>query len=108
LLTTYFPQRTAVALKQFREAGLYPKTDAPTGELTASGWVLSAASEGTIYFTADGSDPRLPGNKLSAAAVKFASAIPEGRKIKCRALTGSPESGEWSALAEFGSKPRPE
>jgi hypothetical protein len=102
LLDQYFPRRTAMVLKQFREAGLYPKVDAPSAEVSVAGLVLKAPA-GTIFFTKDGSDPRLPGNRLSPTAIKYETAIPlaGGQKIKARAVAGTAESGEWSALAEF-------
>jgi hypothetical protein len=105
LLTQYFPKRTAVALQQFRDAGLYPKIDAPVAKLTGEELVLSA-SNGIIYFTDDGTDPHLPGNLLSQSAIKFSSPIRRvsGKTIKARALAGSSESGEWSALTEVVSQ----
>ena len=102
LLTQYFPKRTAVALQQFRDAGLYPKIDAPVAKVTDEQLVLSATNA-VIYFTDDGTDPRLPGNRLSQYAEKYGSPIRRlsGKTIKARALAGSPESGEWSALIEI-------
>jgi hypothetical protein len=40
LLTQYFPQRTAVCLQQFRQAGLYPKIDAAAGKEAGDGLIL--------------------------------------------------------------------
>ncbi len=102
LLDDYFPKRTAVVLQQFRDAGLFPKIDAPLAESATIGLALSAAS-GVIYFTQDGGDPRLPGGKVSPSAAKYLNAITRSsdQKIKARALAGPPESGEWSALAEY-------
>ena len=62
---SYFPGRTATAFNQLKNQGLYPDTDAPSynqhGGNVASGFALSmSAPAGTIYYTLDGSDPRMP------------------------------------------------
>jgi hypothetical protein len=69
-LNTYFPQRTAISLQQYRDTGLYPKTDAPEYQVNSQpkngGLVIETdqisltSSQGTIYYTLDGTDPRLP------------------------------------------------
>lgn len=71
LLTDYFPRRTGIALSQFRSRGLYPTIDAPVfsvngknqhGGHAAVGASLSMQSAaGVIWYTLDGSDPRVPG-----------------------------------------------
>ncbi|MBN1182969.1 MAG: lamin tail domain-containing protein [Bacteroidales bacterium] len=67
LLNTYFPARTGIFLNQLRSAGLYPNVDAPVFLVNGTapvGYnvdigddVSMTAPQGTIYFTADGSDP---------------------------------------------------
>ena len=69
LLNTYFPNRTDVVLQFFRSAGLYPSIDPPVfwvnginlhgGSLAADDAIAMTASSGTIYYTLDGSDPRV-------------------------------------------------
>ena len=69
ILKTYLPQRTAIVLSQFRTAGLYPTVDAPVfyvngsyqhgGHIAASDSFSMKTSSGTVYYTLDGSDPRL-------------------------------------------------
>ena len=65
LLTQYFPVRTANVLNQLRAAGLYPANAvAPTfnqhGGRVARGFNLTmTAPSGTIYYTTNGSDPRM-------------------------------------------------
>jgi hypothetical protein len=113
LLTQYFPQRTGVLLNQFRAAGLYPATAAPSfnqhGGLIQASFALSMnAPAGTIFFTLDGTDPRLPGGAVSPTAQPFSAPLPlnETVWIQSRALNGT----AWSALneAEFisGTDPR--
>ena len=72
LLNEYFPRRTDVALDQFKSRGLYPGVDAPTfningsyqhGGYVAAGAALSmSGAGGAVWFTLDGSDPRLSGS----------------------------------------------
>jgi hypothetical protein len=70
LVNEYFPIRTDIVLNQLRQAGFYPTVSAPVFSINGSyqhgGYVsmndlLSiTATSGTIYYTLDGSDPRLP------------------------------------------------
>jgi hypothetical protein len=72
IVNTYIPQRSDIVLGQFRKAGLYPDIDAPVfhvnnvvqqgGPITSEDRVSITAAEGTIYYTLDGSDPRLFSN----------------------------------------------
>ncbi len=106
LLKQYFPQRTAILLQQFRQAGLYPEIEAPTARQVEHALAWSAPA-GSIYYTLDGSDPRLPGGQLAASGRKYETPllVPPGRKIKARAVTGQGASLQWSALAEVGAGP---
>jgi len=75
LLNDYFPHRASIALSQFRSRGLYPNIDAPVfhigGTYQHGGRVAAGASlsmqggTGTIWYTLDGSDPRVPGVEAS-------------------------------------------
>ena len=68
-------------------ASLFPDVDAPIydvdGSLQSGGLVTAGASiglsatEGTIYFTTDGTDPRLPGGAVSPSATAFNSSLSE-------------------------------
>lgn len=51
-----------------------------------------------IYYTTDGTDPRLPGGAIHPAAVPYSGALPitQNTKIAARTFTGS----AWSALTE--------
>ena len=84
--------RTFVARPEFGN----PDTVVPAGnELNLS------AAEGTIYFTTDGTDPRLPGGSVSPQAIEYRQPIEitETLPIKARAF----HDGEWSGVidAEF-------
>lgn len=103
-LNQWIPGRTATVLTQFRNAGLFPSTVTPsftpaagvlpTGSVTVSGPT-------TIYYTKDGSDPRLPGGNVNSTAILIASggsiAIDRPTRLKMRSRVAG---GEWSALNE--------
>jgi len=102
LLSDYFPQRPDAVVRQFRKAGLYPKIDAPMFRV-AQGHLILTAKTGRIFYASGGKDPRTPGGHLCSESMQYAQPIPivPGRTLKARALTGPPDSLEWSALIEF-------
>ena len=111
LLTSYFPSRTSRVLSQLRSDGLYPSTSTTTpvfhvnGSELHGGYVVQGsaltmtASTGQIYFTTDGSDPRLPGGTLAPQATAYSGQLPLNANtfIKARLRAGD---GSWSALGE--------
>ncbi|MBN1443524.1 MAG: lamin tail domain-containing protein, partial [Planctomycetes bacterium] len=106
LLTQIFPQRSAVALNQFRTLSLYPGLAAPEfnqhgGEI-AEGFELEISvpggTEGLIYYTLDGSDPRVAGTgAVSPAALQYLGPIRLSDFTIARARTYL--GGQWSPLA---------
>jgi hypothetical protein len=69
VLGTYMPQRSAIVLDQLRAAGLYPDVAAPLFIVNSlpvytpsvpSGSVLALVAGGPVFYTLDGTDPRLP------------------------------------------------
>ena len=108
LLTEYFPQRTETVIEQYRRADLFPSIDAPTfnqrgGSIDGSTDIIFQASDGvTIYYTTDGSDPRMVGGDVNPNAIEYTSPfrLTAGATVQVRGLTSD---GEWSALdqAEF-------
>ena len=99
----YFPRRTGIVLGQLRSQGLYPDVAAPRfsqhGGVVAEGTTIQlSADEGTIYFTTNGSDPRLVGGAVAPNALAVSESVPVavGMTIKSRVL----HDGEWSALSE--------
>lgn len=79
VLQTWFPGRTAEAIATFRNAGMLPRLDAPSslphGGLVAIGSrVQFAAPPGSqVFYTLDGSDPRLPGGLPNPGAFQYRS-----------------------------------
>ncbi|MCH8042430.1 MAG: lamin tail domain-containing protein [Planctomycetes bacterium] len=104
LLTSWFPNRSRDLLNLFRQTNLYPSVDATTfsqhgGEIE-SGFPLSmtAPGGGTIYYTTDGSDPRVQGGAVAPGASRYDGAVTLNisSQVKSRVL----RSGQWSALNE--------
>ncbi|MFW6161244.1 MAG: lamin tail domain-containing protein, partial [Planctomycetota bacterium] len=107
----YFPYRTQIVLDQLSAAELRDGTPAPLYPLLAapslSRWGGTAvpglqlaveARAGTIYYTTDGTDPRLVGGAVAPSAQVYDGAIPvdASMNVQARAFAG----GEWSPLAE--------
>ena len=72
--TGLFPGRTTNLFNLLRNRGLYPSLKAPEmnqwgGTVTNGFTVLFAGTGGTIYYTLDGSDPRLPGGAVAPGAL---------------------------------------
>ncbi len=103
LTTTYFPQRTDILLEDLRAAELYPLLEAPAfnqhGGVIANGFVLEmTAPAGDIYYTLDGSDPRLAGGAVASSARLYQGPVTLNgmTTVKARSRVGD----DWSALNE--------
>ncbi len=80
IVNTYLPTRTEIVLNQFKSVGWYPNIEPPTfsprGGSVPSGFNLQMqAAQGTIYYTIDESDPRLPGGSLGI--ISSSTLVPE-------------------------------
>ncbi len=103
LLNDYFPKRTGIVLSQLRAAGLYPAIGAPQfsqfGGQVRAGFLLTLTSaDGPIYYTLDGSDPRVAGSgAIASSATAYESPIPltASTRVSARVL----KQGVWSALS---------
>ena len=103
LLNFYFPLRNGFTLKQLQGMGLYPKMPAPQfdkhgGHVNAGYQLKMTAPIGKLYYTTDGSDPRLEGGAISPKATLFGQPITinQSTRVKIRAI----DNGSWSALNE--------
>lgn len=72
LVNNLFPSLTADMIQRFKNADMYPDTVAPTfsqhGGSVPSGFQLGmSAPTGTIYYTLDGSDPRISAAPVAPA-----------------------------------------
>lgn len=108
----YLPYRTEVMIDQFAQHGLAPALAAPAFEVAGvpkyggrvvSGSALSFTTDsGVVYYTTDGTDPRLPGGGLNPNAVQFNPAtsppitLESSRRLMARARAGS----KWSPLID--------
>lgn len=99
----FFPSNQAIVMKRFRDARVYPNVGAPSfsrfGGLVAPGdqVVLSHTNAtGTLFYTPDGSDPRLRGGAVSPQAQAYVQPIRirERTTLKARARVGT----NWSAI----------
>ncbi|XAM00938.1 lamin tail domain-containing protein [Phycisphaeraceae bacterium D3-23] len=104
LRNTFLAQRGPIVISQFQSQGWLPSASThvapsfsqhggalPTGQLS----ILNAEPAGTIYYTLDGSDPRLIGGGVSASAIAYSGsfALPDHATVTARLL----RSGDWSA-----------
>ena len=73
ILNNFIPQRTAIVLQQFKNQGLWPNLNPPVlningtpqhGGYASSGDQLTlTANQGTIYYTTDGTNVRVPASR---------------------------------------------
>ncbi len=125
----FFPNRNAVLIDQFRStqlllkdidgnykiavpAPLFPSIDAPEfqindqsqsgGQVPPHSLLRMSAAVGTIYYTTDGSDPRLPGGAISPNASAFDQTILLNNSLAVRARAFDTATGTWSALHAAG------
>ena len=100
ILNTYLPQRNGSLMQQLRNRGLYPSTEAPalrvngayqhggTFQLGAS--LSMTAPAGKIYYSLDGSDPRLPGGAIRQGALVYSGPLTMNANY-AREVTGVPQ-----------------
>ncbi len=105
MTNTYFPDRQAVVFSQMRSHNLYPDLDAPEfnrhGGVVLPGFNVRFAADATVYYTAAGSDPRLPGgaiNPTAASASSGANAVtllPAGAPVRALVPTDESVDSTW-------------
>ncbi|MCA9217457.1 MAG: chitobiase/beta-hexosaminidase C-terminal domain-containing protein, partial [Planctomycetales bacterium] len=103
LLNDYFPVRTQIVIEQYRDRGLFPTIESPVfsqrgGTVDANSPIsLQAADGAKIYYTLDGTDPRVIGGEVSPNAIEYTGPITLASEatIKARALSSDTE---WSAV----------
>ena len=105
IIGNLLPGNGEALLSSMRSYGFYPNVappefSQPDGTVTLPfQFALSHANgSGDIYYTLDGSDPRLPGGAINPDAVLYGGPVPilQSRRIQARVLSG----GNWSALNE--------
>jgi hypothetical protein len=103
IVTSYFPQRTSIVVNQLKARGLYPSVAAPSfsqfGGIVPQGYgLMISGAANSIYYTDDGTDPRLPGGAIAPTAKLYTGPVVlmDDRYIRARVLSGT----TWSAVNE--------
>jgi len=113
MVNSYFVNRPGIVLGQLRSAELYPTIDAPEYRETAvagpiigsssvaAGYVVAMRNPGagTIYYTTNGSDPRVYySGEIAASALTYSAPLTLNASVtlKARVRNGT----TWSALNE--------
>ncbi|MES2709608.1 MAG: chitobiase/beta-hexosaminidase C-terminal domain-containing protein [Verrucomicrobiota bacterium] len=111
-LNNVLSSRTTSVINEYRTAGFYPPVAAPVftphgGNVTAGEAVGVSIPAGTVYFTVDGGDPRMPDGTVSSSALTHNAASPpaalmftQNTWLRARTRTGSGVTTVWSALNE--------
>ena len=83
-LNNGLPLRSTSMLQRLQQAGMYPDIIAPVlsqhgGSVPAGAGITMSTGASAIYYTLDGSDPRLPGGAINPAATRapFEGDVPE-------------------------------
>ena len=105
LINDFLGRRAEIVFRQFQRRNLYPDVDAVKlnqhGGLVDVGFQLNMDStDGRIYYTLDGQDPREVGGAINPLAqiwnAESVVSLTSDTKVMARAWTGT----EWSALTE--------
>lgn len=100
LKSDFFPARTEIVLEQYRDIQLYPAVPPPVlsqlGGIVEPTTALSMAAADAVYFTLDGSDPRLPGGAIAPHAERYEGPVELDRSTRVQARVLA--DGMWSAL----------
>ncbi len=110
ILNYYLPQRTDIVLQQFRNAGLYPNVDAPVfyvdgvhqhgGTIPLGGELSMRDADGTIWYTLDGTDPRVPERGIAAGPADSSTLVAEDA-VKRVLVPLAPVDPAWRSSLSF-------
>jgi hypothetical protein len=97
---TWIPQRRGIMFDQLRAADLFASDHAPVfsphgGRLPSGQSLNMTASKGQIYYTLDGSDPRLPPTDAGRERVWVAPSAPKRVLVPSVTNGGSTLGGAW-------------
>jgi hypothetical protein len=103
--TRYITRRVDVVMAQLREVGWLPPVEPPTvtpfgGQITSSQAIVMGASAGQIYYTLNGSDPRLPVGQSQSGTLT--TLVDEQAPKRYQIPAGQPPAApRGSILAEY-------
>lgn len=105
MVNNYFPNRQGVVFSQLRSNNLYPDLEAPEfnqhGGVVLPGFNVLFAADATVYYTTDGSDPRLRGGGISPTATSASSGtstvtlLATGATVRALVPTDSAVDATW-------------
>jgi hypothetical protein len=90
-MKSWITNRIAWMTAQFVAA---PVPSDPGGTLSAASALTFTVPAGEVYFTLDGSDPRISGGAVSSSAKPYATPIPINRSVTIMARTR--KENRWS------------
>ncbi len=107
---TFIENRLSYLIDDYREHGWYPSIDPPvavddrgvaltdgTRVASASRVYLTGGANGTVYYTTDGSDPRLAGGAVSASATAYTGGSPVGEYATAFGRNATWHFFDWGA-----------
>ena len=108
---TYINGRTATIVSQLQADGLFPAISAPvfssSGGAVTNGLALYMTNNNastTLYYTLDGSDPRLRGGGIAATALAYTPGTPIVMNfpttVRARVVRSNLTPNVWSAITE--------
>ncbi len=109
ILSKFLEPRPAFVLNWLKNAGLYPSVAAPefhvNGQPQHGGHIaardsLSMTAAGTIWYTLDGTDPRVPGTPARTSSTTAVTLVPESAAKRVLVPTG-PVSSAWQTDPAF-------
>ncbi len=109
-LHDYFTRRSDIVLDQFRRRGWLPSLEPPVfnqhGGLVETGFIttIESSESGTIYYTINGEDPRIPGTSGEQTSTPL---IQAGARKKALMPQDDRSSATWM-LPEFDDSDWPE
>lgn len=106
LRDTFATQRGAILLNQLRARNLYPAVEPVTitpagGQVAGDTPIVMSAPAGSIYYTIDGSDPRVAFSGAVAPGALLYSTPPVTGGVSPFVVRARAFDGAWSALTEI-------
>ncbi|MBN02069.1 MAG: hypothetical protein CMJ77_23430 [Planctomycetaceae bacterium] len=103
IMKSWFPRRSREMIKIYQRLDLFPELETAVfnqrgGAITKDTNIELSAPAGQIFYTTDGSDPRLIGGDISPSAVAYDGGftLDDSGTIRVRVL----ENNDWSAIDE--------